>query len=193
MEQGTEEWFKIRKGKMTASHATAIATCGKGLETYIFEMMAEYYSSGEKDSYSNKHLERGNELEPQARSIYELEKGVTVKQVGFIEHNDYVGGSPDGLVNEDGLLEIKCPDDKGFFNVLMKGEREISTGYEWQCQHNMLVSGRKWCDIMLYNPNYSQSYFIYRFYADEDKFKKLMIGFEVGEEMIKQVKNKFNK
>lgn len=75
---------------MTASHATAIGNNGKGLETYILEMMAESYSSGEKERYSNEHTERGNELEGQARSIYELENMVTVDQVSFIEYNQYI-------------------------------------------------------------------------------------------------------
>ena len=79
IEQGSQDWFDIRKGKMTASHAQAIGNQGKGLETYIYELMAEYFSSGEKEQFSNEHTERGNELETLARQIYELEKEVSVK------------------------------------------------------------------------------------------------------------------
>jgi len=76
IEQASPEWFALRLWKMTASHATAIGNNGKGLETYILEMMAESFSSAEKEQYSNEHTERWNELEGQARSIYELEKAV---------------------------------------------------------------------------------------------------------------------
>jgi len=84
IEQGTEEWFSVRKGRMTASCARAIGNNGKGLETYILELVADYYSTGEKEQYTNEHIERGNELEPIARSVYELETGRKVDEVGFI-------------------------------------------------------------------------------------------------------------
>ena len=98
LEQGTPEWFALRKGKMTASHAQAIGNDGKGLDTYIFKIMAEEYSSGEVVHFSNSHTDRGNELEAVARSLYEMENDVIVEQVGFIEHDNYVGCSPDGIM-----------------------------------------------------------------------------------------------
>lgn len=80
-EQGTPEWFAIRKNKMTASNAQAIGNNGKGLETYITELMAESYSNAEKEQFTSKDTERGNELEPLARDMYELMTGTTVEQV----------------------------------------------------------------------------------------------------------------
>ena len=70
--QGSPEWFEIRVGKVTASHAQAIGNNGKGLDTYLLEVVSEMFSSSEKEHYSNEHTERGNELEPIARSMYEL-------------------------------------------------------------------------------------------------------------------------
>lgn len=190
--QGTDEWFAIRKGKMTASHAQAIGNCGKGLDTYITELMAEFYSSGEKEQFTNKHTERGNELEPIARSMYELETGNIVTQIGFM-HNEYVGASVDGLVGEDGLIEIKCVDDVSYFKHLLYGQAEVDTKYIWQVQMQLLVTGRKWCDLVVYNPNYEKSMCIFRIEPDQEKIESLEKGIIKGIELIKIIKEKLEK
>ena len=189
--QQSEEWYKIRRGKITASHATAIANCGKGLDSYILEIMADYFSCAEKEQFSNKHTERGNKLEPIARSIYEIETGNTVKQVGFIEYNDYVGCSPDGLVGDDGGIEIKCPDDKEYFKLLLEKEGAISSDYMWQVQMNLLITERKWWDLIFYNPNYKQTIIVFRVYPDEEAHKKLKQGFIIAEKKIKTIIKQF--
>lgn len=189
IEQGTPEWFELRKGKMTASHAQAIGNVGKGLETYIYEIMAEYYSSGEKEQFSNEHTERGNELETLARHIYELEKGVDIEQVTFIEQDEYVGCSPDGLVN-DGLIEIKCPNDVEYLKYLLNGENQIDTKYIWQVQMQMLITQRQWCDLIIYNPNFKNPMLIFRILPDQEKFEALKKGFEVGQTKILEIKSK---
>lgn len=191
IEQGTPEWFSIRKGKATASHAQAIGNNGKGLETYINEVVSEYFSSAEKEQYSNIHTERGNELEPVARSMYELMNNVEVEQIGFCEYNEFVGGSPDGLIGEEGMIEIKCPDDKTYFNVLM--EEKIDSAYDWQCQMNMLILERKYCDLIFYNPNFEKSMMIFRLVPDEKMQEDLKEGFKKVEERIKELKNKYKK
>jgi len=190
IKQQSPEWFNVRKLKATASHATAIGNCGKGLDTYVLEIVAEYLSSADKEQFSNKHTDRGNELEPQARTIYELTTGKDVKQVGFIEHNDYVGCSPDGLIDDDGGLEIKCIDDVGYLKMLL-GE-EISSDYQWQIQMNLLITGRKWWDFVAYNPNFKQSIIIKRVVPDKDKQEKLSNGFILAENKIKEILNKLN-
>ena len=192
-EQGSADWFNSRKGKLTASHATAIGNNGKGLETYVIELMAEYYSSAEKESYTNEDMERGHELEAQARSIYELENDCKVEEVGFIEHNQFVGCSPDGLVGEDGGIEIKCLNDKNYFMHLIDERAEIDSGHMWQIQMNLLITGRAWWDYIIYNPNYKNSIIVKRIYPDQDKFKSLLIGFEIGTEKIKNIINKMKK
>jgi len=188
--QGSEEWFATRKGKMTASHAQAIGNCGKGLDTYIIELMAEYYSSGEKEQFTSKHIERGNELEPIARSMYELETGNEVKEVGFVELNEFVGASPDGLVAEDGLIEIKCIDDVSYFKHLLNGITEVDTKYIWQIQMQLLVTSRKWCDLVVYNPNYKESMCIFRIKPNLEQHESLKKGFEIGIDKIKSIKEK---
>ena len=183
-EQGTELWFKARQLKMTASHAQAIASQGKGLETYITELLAEYFSNAEKEHYSNEHTERGNELEPQARTVYELENDCFVEEVGFVEYNQYAGVSPDGLVGKDGLLEIKCPSDKVYMQQLLNNR--VPSAYEWQMQYQMLATGREWCDYFVYNPNFKQSFIKIRVHKDEEKQAKLIKGLEVGQKKIEK-------
>ena len=119
--QGTPEWHDLRKGRMTASHAQEIANAGKGLNTYMLTLIARYYSNAEPDHYTNEHIERGNELEPEARGMYELELDCSVNEVGFVEIDQYVGCSPDGLIGEDGGIEIKCHDDKKHFELVIGG------------------------------------------------------------------------
>lgn len=189
--QGTPEWFDIRKGKVTASRAQAIASNGKGLETYINEVVSEYFSSAEKEHYSNIHTERGHELEPTARSMYELENDCEVEQIGFCELNEFVGCSPDGLVGEDGMIEIKCPEDKVYFNIIIN--EKIDSGYMWQCQMNMFILERKWCDLIFYNPNFKKSMKIFRLVPDEKMQEDLKEGFKKVEERIKELKNKYKK
>ena len=193
IEQQSPEWFEIRKGKMTASHAQAIGNAGKGLETYVYDLVAEEYSSAEKEHFTNEHTERGNELEATARGIYELENNVDVEQVTFIEYNEYVGCSPDGLIGEDGLIEIKSPSDTEYLKYLIFGESQIDTKYIWQCQMQMLVTGRKWNDLVIYNPNFKKSMLVFRIEPDKEMFDKLLNGFEVGKKLILELKEKLKK
>ncbi len=187
--QGSPEWFEIRVGKVTASHAQAIGNNGKGLENYILEVVAEMFSSSERERYSNEHTERGSELEPIARAMYELQNDVEVEEIGFAEYNDFVGCSPDGLVGKDGMIEIKCPDDKTYFNLLIN--EKIDSAYIWQCQMNMLILERKWCDLVFYNPNFEKSMKIFRLEPDKEMFSKLKEGFEKAEAEITRLVSKY--
>ena len=120
-EQGSEEWLKCRLGKLTGSVAHTIATSGKGLETLCLEKATEILTGIISDGYKNDAMQHGNDYEAEARSIYELETGNTVIQVGFCEDNEFVGVSPDGLIGDDGLIEIKCPTDKTYTQYLIDG------------------------------------------------------------------------
>lgn len=186
--QGSPEWFKGKKGKMSASHATAIGNCGKGLQTYIDEIVCNMII--EPEQYTNKDIERGNELEPIARQVYEFENNVIVNQVGFITYNDFVGFSPDGLIGIDGGLELKARNNKIHFALLKTGK--VDSGTIWQMNMSMLISERKWWDFGSYNPNFKQSLFIKRFFPDLIKFEALKKGFKLGEQMIKDLLNNEN-
>lgn len=188
--QGTPEWHAVRKGKLTASHAQEIGNCGKGLDTYIMEVLANEYSSGEIEFYSNKDMSRGTELEPSARAIYELENDCQIEQVGFIEYNDFIGCSPDGLIGEDVGIEIKCHADVGHFKMILKGAEEIDSKYMWQIQMNLLITGRKLWKYIAYNPNFQKSLLVFDILPDPVMHEKLLAGFKLGEEKIKAIKSK---
>lgn len=174
--QRTPEWYAVKDLHLTASHASAILAEGAGLKTLIKELLADHYSSNVYEAYSsrytNKDIERGNEFEDKARSIYQLETGNVVKQVGFIELDEHVGCSPDGLVNDDGLIEIKNLSDKVYLELLLN--RKIEKKYYNQMQMQMYVSGRKWCDFFAFNPNFTDKpFFIQRVKPDIETFANL--------------------
>ena len=153
--QRSDEWFEIRKGKLTASNAQAIASNGKGLETLAYTLLAEKYSNN-RVSFSNADTERGVELEEQARNTYAILHS-EVKEVGFIEMDEYVGCSPDGLIGKDGGLEIKCVNDLNFFKLLINADKAIDAKYTWQCQMSLFITKRKFWDLDFYNPNFDKN------------------------------------
>jgi len=191
-EQRSPEWYQARKKKMTASHAQAIGSKGKGLVSYINQIMVEYYSKAQPEGYTNGHMERGRELEDSAAFLYQMEIGVKTEKIGFVVHNDYVGCSPDLLVIDEkegeGLAEIKCPDDKEFFRLLMGGS--VDSKYVWQIQMQMLVCQRKFCDFVAYNPNFTHALHCVRYYWDYGKIAALEAGFKEGERLIKEIEQK---
>lgn len=189
IKQGTDEWHELRSGKMTASKATAIGTNGTGLKTYVLEIVSKMYSNAEREDFTTKDTERGHELEPVARDMYEFETGNTVEEVGFIEHNEYSGCSPDGLIGEDGGLEIKCINDPKFFKAYV--EKKVDSTHMWQMQMCMLVTGRKWWDYVIFNPNFDNPLITIRVERDEKKIQSLKDGLESGEGMIKEYVEKY--
>lgn len=186
--QYSPEWWKLHEKRMGGSHAQAIGNCGKGLKTYIEKIMCEYFSKAERDSYSNRHTERGIDLEDSAGTAYSFGRNIEVKKVGFVEYNEYVGCSPDLFAGEDGLAEIKCLDDKAHFALLVGGDFESK--YIWQCQDQMLICEKKWNDLISYNPNFKDYLIVKRQFPDQEKFEKLRKGFELGAKMIKEIEKK---
>ena len=189
--QRTPEWIEIKRGKMSASNAETIIANGKGLETYIYNLMAEYYSSAEKENYINADMQRGIDLEPEARLEFEFYTDLDVQEVGFVEYNDFIGVSPDGLVGDDGLIEIKCPNDSIYFKLLLSNN--IKPEYIAQMQMQMYVTDRQYCYFVSYNPNFEKSLYIKKINRDEEMIEKLKKGLERGTELIKEIKENFRK
>lgn len=190
-EQRTDDWYNIRKGKMTASNADTIIANGKGLETYIYNLMAEYYSTAEKENYINADMQRGIDLEPEARLEFEFYTDLDVQEVGFIEYNEFIGVSPDGLIGDDGLIEIKCPNDSVYFKLLLNDN--IKPEYIAQMQMQMYVTDRQYCYFVSYNPNFEKSLYIKKINRDEEIIEKLKKGLDKGTQLIKEIKENFRK
>lgn len=188
-EQGTEEWLQCRLGKLTGSVAYTIAVKGKGLDTLCLEKATELLTGIIPDGYKNDAMQHGNDYEAEARSIYELETGNKVVQVGFCENDEYVGVSPDGFVGDDGLIEIKCPQDKTYTQYLI--DMKIKPEYYAQMQMQMLITKRIWCDYVVYNSHFEKPIIIQRVFPDKEYMEKLAEGLGYGirriQEIVKQV------
>jgi len=174
LEQGTQEWLDARKGIPTASRFKDIVTPAKGElskshKTYMYELIAERLGA-DNEFYTNEHMERGTELESQARAIYGLIHGVSVEEVGMIKNDaESVGISPDGLIGDNGGLEIKCPKASTHIKYMLDGV--LPTIYKPQVQGSLWVSGREWWDFMSFHPQLDP--FIIRIYRDEEYIKKM--------------------
>lgn len=196
IKQQTPEWYAVKDLKFTASNASTILAEGAGLKTLIKELLADHYSSNNFEEYSNRYtnkdMDRGNEFEDKARAIYEFETGNTVEQVGFIEINEYIGCSPDGLVGDDGLIEIKNHSDKVYLELLLTDK--IDKKYINQMQMQMYVSGRKWCDYFGFNPNFTDKpFYLKRIYPDKDTFAHLDTALPQAVKQLKEQKEKLDK
>lgn len=186
-EQHSDEWYNIRLGKFTASKAATIATAGTGLETLCFDLVAEILTKKKKETFSNAAMEQGNELEATARTLFELQTGKKVEQVGFVEIDEFSGCSPDGLT-EDAGVEIKCPQDSTYAKYLY--DEKIKPEYYAQMQMQMLFCGREKWFYVVYNPNFEQEIVIKEVAADKDFQKKILDGLEKGKTRLKEILGK---
>ena len=156
-EQRTDEWFAARLGKVTASRvADLMATTKSGYaasrENLMAQLIVEQFTGQKQESYSNAAMQWGTEQEPFARAAYEIATGTMVDECGFMLHPtiDGCGASPDGLVGDDGLVEIKCPNTAGMIETLLT--QAVPGKYNAQMQMQMACTGRQWCDYVVYDP-----------------------------------------
>lgn len=174
IEQGSEEWLAMRLGLPTASRFKDLLAGGKGItrQSYMVQLAAELLTGQREESYINASMEWGTATEPQARSAYEFINGVDVEQVTIIT-NDLAGYSPDGLVGNDGLIEIKCPKTTTHIETVLSGK--MPTGHIPQVQGGLWVSEREWLDFVSYDPriNSDKSFFCTRVYRDDSYIKNL--------------------
>lgn len=184
--QGSPEWHKLREMRLTASKAQAIASNGAGLKSLVIDLFVNKYSSN-TEKFTNADTERGHELEPIARGMYELEYGCTVLQVGFIEIDKYVGMSPDGKIKEHRAgLEIKALNDANHMKAILFGLKGIESKYIWQCQMSLLLTKMDYWDLALFNPNYEKSLIVHRIFPDKKAFEKIEKGIETGKKLIRE-------
>ena len=156
IEQGTDEWFAIRIGKVTASRvADVIAKTKSGYsasrDNYMAQLVCERLTGQKGESFTNAAMQHGTETEPLARLSYEVSQNVLVDQVGFVPHPSIkmAGASPDGLVGDNGLLEIKCPNTATHIETLLS--ESVPTKYYTQMQFQLACTGREWCDFVSFD------------------------------------------
>ena len=156
IEQGTDEWFAARIGKVTASRvADIIAKTKTGYsssrDNYMAQLICERLTNQKADGFTNAAMQWGTETEPLARISYEVAQNVLVDEVGFVPHPKILmaGASPDGLVGDNGLLEIKCPNTATHIDTLLS--ETVPGKYNTQMQFQMACTDRKWCDFVSFD------------------------------------------
>ncbi len=157
-DQRSDLWFSSRLGRLTASNlGDAFATTKSGFSTSrrnlrLRLVLERLTGKSQESGYTNAAMERGILLEPEARAAYEAESGLLVDTVGFIIHDELLtGASPDGLIGEDGGIEIKCPGAAAHLDYL---RGEIPNDYKLQVIHSLWLTGRQWWDFASFNPDF---------------------------------------
>lgn len=178
--QGSDAWKALRLGKVTASRVADVVAKTKsgysaGRANYAAQLIAERLTGTVAEAYTNAAMQHGTETEPEARAAYEFYQGVTVKEVAFVEHPkiDQAGCSPDGLVDADGLVEIKCPNTATHLETLLG--QAVPGKYGDQMQFQMACTGRSYCDFVSYDPRMPENMrlFIKRVPRDDRRIAEL--------------------
>lgn len=176
--QGSPEWFADRCGCVTASRISdIIAKTRTGLSAsrvnYLAQLVAERLTGVVEPTFSSGAMQWGTDTEPLARAAYEIRTGEMVDQVGFILHPEiaFAGASPDGLINADGLVEIKCPNTATHIEYLRAGK--VVEKYKPQMAWQMASTGRVWCDFVSYDPRLPErmQLFVVRYARDDEYIK----------------------
>jgi len=184
--QNEDLWFSMRSGKLTSSNlGKVMANYGKAFgepAKKLAASIAVQQITGEPESsgYSNEHMERGHQQEPLARMLYENETFCDVTNGGFFE-SDFIGCSPDGMVADDGVIEIKSVLSNVHYANIKRGG--LDPAYKWQCVGNLKFTGRDWLDFISYCQSFpvGKRLYVHRINKDElsDEFK--IIDFRIAE------------
>jgi putative phage-type endonuclease len=178
IDQNTDEWLLLRQGKFTASSFSDLfatkttAQYKKAIRKVVFERL-----TGESpESFKNEYMERGHELEVQATEAYELYSFNEVTDGGFFELDEWTGASPDGLVNQDGQIEIKSPAYNTFIDYILS--EKVPTEYTYQIQGQLYITGRKWCDFIAFHPKLPM--IVIRVYPDPVIIEQIKTALDVA-------------
>jgi putative phage-type endonuclease len=157
LEQRSPEWFAARAGKVTASRiADLMARTKTGYSTsranYRAQLVCERLTGAVEPSYCNAAMQWGIDTEAQARDAYQIHQLCTVEEIAFVDHPAIAmaGASPDGMIGDDGLVEIKCPNSATHIETLLGGT--VPDKYVKQMQFQMACAGRQWCDFASFDP-----------------------------------------
>lgn len=181
MSQQTDAWFESRLGKVTASRVRDVMAKGRGnapsvtRQNYMMQLLCERLTGRREEGYTNAAMQRGNELEPFARMAYELFADADVVEVGLVDHPSIVGfgASPDGMVGDRGLLEIKCPNTAQHIAVVQSGKHDAQ--YEWQMLAQMACTGRDWVDFVSFDDRMPEAlqYVCHRYERDDKRIAEM--------------------
>ena len=193
IEQGSEAWFLARCGKVTGTRFASLmmGESTKGYKDLVIDLACEIITGKMEETYTNAAMERGIETEPLARMEYEQLFDTNVKQVGFItpdegeKYHDWIGISPDGLLPDEGILEIKCPLMKTHLGYIE--DNKLPSEYRYQVQGQLFVTGFKYCHFMSFVERMKP--FIIPVYPDLKLFEEFEKRLDV---LIIQVQNKLN-
>jgi hypothetical protein len=193
IEQGTPEWFAARAGIPTSSNFDLIVTAkgepSKSQEKYAYTLAGERIIGCSEETFSNVHTERGKVFEAEGRELYEFLTGSPVQQVGLIYLDDRSAScSPDGLVGDDGGLEIKCPKLSTHVSYLVDGK--LPADYHRQVQGSLFVSGRQWWDFLSYYPGMRP--LLIRVYPELDFHRKLAQMLASFNKLVEEIFHRIN-
>lgn len=184
--QGSPEWYAARCGKITASCFGKLAGSGRSgggwtqtAISYMTQVMGERITGVPQDEIQSKYLDHGNKHEPTARQLYQwhLATRLELKQVGFLDHSSlpFCGGSPDALIGDEGVLEIKCPYNVPAHLANIESDGTTDRDYVWQMQGNLWITNRKWCDFVSFHPYVPSrlQFHVVRYMRDEDVIEEI--------------------
>ena len=188
VEQNSDEWYELRGGKLTSSKlGTIMANYGKAFgdpaKKYAVNIAIEQITGNAiASTYTNDHMQRGHEQEPIAREMYEDDYFCEVTNGGFFE-SEFVGCSPDGLVDNDGVIEIKSVISTTHFATLKR--QDVDPAYKWQCIGNLKFTGRDWIDFISYCEEFPESKQLFVKRMKKEDFTE---EFKMIDERIRQFK-----
>lgn len=204
IEQGSPEWMELRCGKITGSRIANVMSWlkkpdkeGNKIEAadrkaYRLQIITERLTGTTENKFKNKNMERGTELEPYAREAYEFHTGSIVEQIAFVDHPIIAmsGASPDGLVDANGLIEIKCPQRETHCEYMI--DDKVPSEYMPQMAWQKLCTGRDWIDFVSYCPEMPAhlQLFVKRYVPEQDylmeiEHEVIKFNLEVDEILIK--------
>ena len=181
MDQRTDDWFLARLGKVTASKVKDVMAKGRGSapsatrQNYMMQLLCERLTGRREEGFTSAAMQRGNDLEPVARSAYEIDRDVMTVETGLIQPPkiDGFGASPDGLVGERGMLEIKCPNTATHVFTMQSGRHDPQ--YEWQMFAQLACADRDWVDFVSFDDRMpgELQYFCARLERDERRIREM--------------------
>ena len=203
VEQGSDAWFAARAGKLTASRVKALVAKTKSgysssRANMITQLALERITGVVEPTYSNAAMQRGTDLESQARDYYSFERDVSVSEVGMVIHPEpeysFITCSPDGLIGDDGLLEIKCPFSMAKMVSYLEKDAHAKE-YRVQLQMQLLVTGRQYVDAVGYDPRFPDGLkmAVCRVEADKEYQEELLSEMLKANTEINELIEKLNK